>query len=937
MAKYIVQHRRGTATQWAAHDTVIPMAGEIVIEIDEENSLHKLKIGDGVHTYAELAYLMAGDDIVTQVLAKALPRVVTVTLNVDQWTEVTCETDPNLGYYGQTITLDGITEYSRLDLQPDADMIAEFKQVGIGFVAENKGGIITVYSTGNMPSKTYTIQATIIETELEVDSDKVVGIPVGVPPLNAGGRGVGEKTPEGGEIFNTYEDETINEETIAKNKALTHSHAEGESNIAGTKAFEVTGIDIDNKAITLDSVEGLSINDEYSIHVSTSVEFAGKITEINTETRTVTVDKLSTSLVLGDNYSNHWFWIPAKPTLGTHIIGRGTHAEGGNNIAGHLYSHAEGCDNIAGGRYSHAEGRGNKVAYAGHAEGRFNAATGLESHAEGRKTVSKSPSAHTEGTYTVARSSSAHAEGLGIYSSNDFIDVNGDIQGKATNENYGAHGVASHSEGVHTFAKGLGAHAEGIGRDKQSDSNAPDDSEPENIGAIGNGSHSEGYKTYASGNYSHAEGNQTKAKGQSSHSEGINTEASALAAHAEGQNTKAYNTAAHSEGSTTDASGVNSHAEGLHTIASGSDSHAEGHGQNNSKVEASGLGSHAEGIRTKSQGSGSHSEGADTQASGGRSHAEGNSTYAPGFAAHAEGSGRSQNQGSTQDTYGAFGNYSHSEGNQTTAEGQSSHSEGELTKAVGTYSHSEGNQTKAIGKASHAEGYQTIAQNDYSYAGGMFNKINKKIYETIDLNDGTSNTKAGVTINNKQVIWDLSDTDLTTMRHFAFNRMFEGTITLELRFKTETNYNYTIFALNSLDYVTTQGGKTQKASGVLIANKDYTIITHTITVSEDQPYLDIMVASEKVADEIVTMNFAGIVISEEIDTDIIHVIGNGTSDTNRSNAFAVFKDGHAEVQIVGDTDNSVVTKKYVDQQIGDIEATLDAIIAIQNELIGGNS
>ena len=36
------------------------------IEDLSKQILHKLKIGDGVHTYAELAYLQAGDEIVTQ-------------------------------------------------------------------------------------------------------------------------------------------------------------------------------------------------------------------------------------------------------------------------------------------------------------------------------------------------------------------------------------------------------------------------------------------------------------------------------------------------------------------------------------------------------------------------------------------------------------------------------------------------------------------------------------------------------------------------------------------------------------------------------------------------------------------------------------------------------------------------------------------------------
>lgn len=173
MARYIYKHRRGTTEQWAAASTEIPLEGEIVIELDDENSLHKLKIGDGIHTYAELAYLRAGDEIITQVLAKAMPRVVTVEL-AETWTQ-----DAE-GKYSQVIALDNITAYSRLDLQPDANMLAEFKQLGLVFVTENNSGVITVYSVGNMPLKAYTMQATIVETECN-EQNAVVGISVGAP------------------------------------------------------------------------------------------------------------------------------------------------------------------------------------------------------------------------------------------------------------------------------------------------------------------------------------------------------------------------------------------------------------------------------------------------------------------------------------------------------------------------------------------------------------------------------------------------------------------------------------------------------------------------------------------------------------------------------------------------------------------------------------
>lgn len=39
---------------------------------------------------------------------------------------------------------------------------------------------------------------------------------------------------------------------------------------------------------------------------------------------------------------------------------------------------------------------------------------------------------------------------------------------------------------------------------------------------------------------------------------------------------------------------------------------------------------------------------------------------------------------------------------------------------------------------------------------------------------------------------------------------------------------------------------------------------------------------------------------------------NGFDQSNKSNAFEVYNDGHAEVQTQGETNNSVVTKRYVD-------------------------
>ena len=177
--KYITCHRRGTTSEWANKNNIVPLEGEIVIEIDEENHQHKLKIGDGIHTYEELKYLMAGDEVVTQILAEVKPRIITITLDVDKWTEVTCKTDPNLGYYRQTVDIDAITPYSRLDLQPDIDMFSEFTQLKIGFTTQNENSVIAVYSVGNIPTKSYTMQASIVEVDVAQDKEVIVGTPIG--------------------------------------------------------------------------------------------------------------------------------------------------------------------------------------------------------------------------------------------------------------------------------------------------------------------------------------------------------------------------------------------------------------------------------------------------------------------------------------------------------------------------------------------------------------------------------------------------------------------------------------------------------------------------------------------------------------------------------------------------------------------------------------
>ena len=229
-----------------------------------------------------------------------------------------------------------------------------------------------------------------------------------------------------------------------------------------------------------------------------------------------------------------------------------------------------------------------------HAEGYMTIASGNYSHAEGNGTMSNGPESHAEGYNTTARGKASHAEGEGTT----------------------AGGYYTHAEGYCTTTGGEASHAEGY-----------------NTVASGDHTHAEGSHTTASWYYSHAEGRGTTASGESSHAEGADTTASGHTSHAEGYSTTASGGyGSHAEGRGTTASGESSHAEGYSATASGSYAHAEGY-----NTVASGDHAHAEGSHTTANWYYSHAEGRGTTANGESSHAEGSSTTASGHTSHAEG------------------------------------------------------------------------------------------------------------------------------------------------------------------------------------------------------------------------------------------------------------------------------------------------------------
>lgn len=65
--------------------------------------------------------------------------------------------------YSQVVDIEGVTEFSKVDINPSVEQLAVFYQKDIAFVTENEDGVVTVYCIGQKPLDDYTMQVTITE------------------------------------------------------------------------------------------------------------------------------------------------------------------------------------------------------------------------------------------------------------------------------------------------------------------------------------------------------------------------------------------------------------------------------------------------------------------------------------------------------------------------------------------------------------------------------------------------------------------------------------------------------------------------------------------------------------------------------------------------------------------------------------------------------
>lgn len=108
---------------------------------------------------ADLNEIEDGIIALEEALAKYVPKETTVTLLLSNWVGTASP-------YSQVVTIDGVTQKTRVDLLPTADQLVNWENKNLTFSTENEDGVVTVYAIGDKPQNDYTIEVVLTEVEV---------------------------------------------------------------------------------------------------------------------------------------------------------------------------------------------------------------------------------------------------------------------------------------------------------------------------------------------------------------------------------------------------------------------------------------------------------------------------------------------------------------------------------------------------------------------------------------------------------------------------------------------------------------------------------------------------------------------------------------------------------------------------------------------------
>ena len=168
-----LSHMDGDVLVWDVNDADTAIAGWGSVEImGVADGLKKLSTVTGTNIRATMTGNASDppeaarpwvDEVLKAIAglqgAGAKARLANVELYADKWVG---DESP----FSQVVSVPTVTNRTQVDLTPSAEQLAIFHGKDLAFVAENDGGVVTVYAIGQKPANDYIIQATLTEVDV---------------------------------------------------------------------------------------------------------------------------------------------------------------------------------------------------------------------------------------------------------------------------------------------------------------------------------------------------------------------------------------------------------------------------------------------------------------------------------------------------------------------------------------------------------------------------------------------------------------------------------------------------------------------------------------------------------------------------------------------------------------------------------------------------
>lgn len=132
--------------------TLIPTSSAVYSAIEEATEVY---VGPDMPTDPNIKVWINTSEEGTGVVP-VLPRVSTITLPQSSWTG---SSSP----YSQVVEINTVTTATKVELNPTVSQIISLQNDDIALMAENDGGVVTIYSFGGTPSSDMTMQCTLVE------------------------------------------------------------------------------------------------------------------------------------------------------------------------------------------------------------------------------------------------------------------------------------------------------------------------------------------------------------------------------------------------------------------------------------------------------------------------------------------------------------------------------------------------------------------------------------------------------------------------------------------------------------------------------------------------------------------------------------------------------------------------------------------------------